>query len=451
MINNDLIDPDMEVRLIARMIGQSEIINMAHKVLEPEDFGIVTNQLIFQATKKVGSDIQAIKSVVGMNELYRTAKTQEDLNDYFDGLANACIDGDINNDIKIIKELSTRRKMVEACQKSAIMARDLSASVSDGLRMTSKLFNVATKKYAGIETKPIDPLDSLNQILEASASNGIFGTPTGYTRLDQCTKGLRKGYFSVIGGEPSAGKTTLVINQVVNLLKDQPNKSEIPSVGIIALESTHAGLEIAFGTNFLGYELLRPGITEDEIDRYVRFLDRYRSKPLKVYTQENGSNTPQAILAVIDEWIEQGVKIIYVDNISTIQFGGTSADMRLAVASFASELKRRCTESGVHITALTHVTRQAGKEPVMKDLSESAALERLADNVQLVYLLDPDQAEESNRDKTGVEYTDIMIKVAKARGGKRRKIPYRFYFPLNRIVEFYEDGRLETLVNNRKQ
>ncbi|MFS9669407.1 DnaB-like helicase C-terminal domain-containing protein, partial [Klebsiella pneumoniae] len=77
-----------------------------------------------------------------------------------------------------------------------------------------KLFNIAEQGAMQLnsETGVNEALDKLLTQLESmSASDGLTGTPTGFSELDAMTCGLQPGDLALLAARPSMGKTSLAM------------------------------------------------------------------------------------------------------------------------------------------------------------------------------------------------------------------------------------------------
>ena len=331
---------------------------------------------------------------------------------------------------KIVRDLSIRRETIAYATDTVQRAMDCDTPLSDSLGPISDKLTRITRANAGINLKARDKGEAFEMIMLAKNSpDGITGHKTGYAESDKRMRGLRS-QLRVLGGEPQTGKTSLAINEALNMMR---GGNPIP-VGFISLETYHAEIELYMTSILLQQDFSgRVPISDELVDMSLDTLNKLEKKPFKLYTHEDGPATPHALLAIVDEWIKDGVKVIYIDNMTNVEWQGDAKSLRLDITSFVTALKGRCSKHQVHITILAHINRDGSKqkEPTNSNLAESAGLERGADIVDLLWRDD----DEVLKDGKGKPYVMVRRKQSKCRGGMNGRSLHWFYFGEYRHVE----------------
>ena len=89
-----------------------------------------------------------------------------------------------------------------------------------------KLFNIAEQGAMQLnsETGVNEALDKLLTHLESMpASDGLTGTPTGFSELDAMTCGLQPGDLALLAARPSMGKTSLAMAACTAAVSAKPD------------------------------------------------------------------------------------------------------------------------------------------------------------------------------------------------------------------------------------
>lgn len=89
-----------------------------------------------------------------------------------------------------------------------------------------KLFNIAEQGAMQLnsETGVNEALDKvLTQLESMTASDGLTGTPTGFSELDAMTCGLQPGDLALLAARPSMGKTSLAMASCTAAVRGKPD------------------------------------------------------------------------------------------------------------------------------------------------------------------------------------------------------------------------------------
>lgn len=431
---------DAENALLASMMVQPDIVALVSSQITVKDFFYQTCAQIFAAILTVTSrpsfdrdsdlDIVSVTAALSNYEVDGQSQKFADVSDIVNIIGDVPYAGNWQNYLNIVKRLSLLRQQVDFATKIAIAAYEENADPAQVFDLITQKSGDLARRLANINgPKNVDR--SLLPILERNASGGIAGYKTGLSSFDNHTRGLRSGnaIYTVAAGE-GVGKTTFILNACLNLLKNN-----VP-VGMISLETSEAEVRYMMASALLQQDFSgRVDISEAKYDAAIEFDQKIETKPFKVYSQQNGPNTPQAILAVIEDWARQGMKVIVVDNMSAIHWPGKAEDRRLVMADFAAAANHLVGYYKIHITLIAHLNREAGRraEPTNDDIAEASAFARLS---EVVYLLWPNkEISGTQQDERGIPFTLINLSITKSRNGQKGRIAYRHYFTQHRMQE----------------
>ena len=114
-----------------------------------------------------------------------------------------------------------RRKAIEESQKLIQKAYNQGNDIFDVLTNTKQsLFNVLSPDVSRVNTAQNIINNNLKHIQDNIGKyQEVPGLPTGYEHFDKRTGGAGAGWLMIIGGRPSMGKTTFILNVAWNAYK----------------------------------------------------------------------------------------------------------------------------------------------------------------------------------------------------------------------------------------
>jgi replicative DNA helicase len=222
------------------------------------------------------------------------------------------------------------------------------------------------------------------QKIDLVGKRAITGVPTGFTDLDDKTRGLQPGELIILAARPSVGKSALALNisEHVAVDAEQPiaffslemSKSEL----VLRLLSSRAEVD--------GQQLRKGDVPVEKARLIVQKVVPYiSSKPLYI------DDTPA--LRVIDLRAKCrrllarfNIKLIIVDYLQLMSSPGAE-NRQVEVSNISRGLKALARELDLPVLAVAQLRRESEehKRPRLSDLRESGALEQDADVVLLLH------------------------------------------------------------------
>jgi replicative DNA helicase len=212
------------------------------------------------------------------------------------------------------------------------------------------------------------------------------GLKIGYTRLDYLLSGLLPSELVVVGGRPTMGKTSFVLNVSLNVAfsTDGP----VP-VAIFTPENSAAATENRLIASLarVGDNQIRAGrLQEDSWSRIDSALSLLAKAPL--FVDESASLTPKDIETRATELkSERGLGLIVVDSLQMLRPNGRGNQGE--PSDILRELKAvgRDLECTIFVTSQINrqVDRRVNKRPMLIDLPADYRAEEYADVVMLLY------------------------------------------------------------------
>jgi replicative DNA helicase len=244
----------------------------------------------------------------------------------------------------------------------------------------------------------------------------VLGIPTGVPALDRLTTGLRPGEFTVIGGRPGDGKTSLQMQMAYTAAR-----AGFPAL-VISLEMRKGELArrllaLESGTAFLKLRDPRR-LQAGEFEATVNAAEGLGALPLFVCDLE--TLDASAIASTARLWITKaGVKAVFVDFLQIVRT--SDPDRRLAIGKISAALRGLAKSTRVPVVATSQLSRPkdggANTRPTLFSLRESGEIEQDAHTVLLLYRPKDDQGEPTGEDE---------ILIGKQRNGMTGSVPVRY-------------------------
>lgn len=368
--------------------GSSE---KAIEELTPADFFSIRNRDVFAAIRHVwdrGSSVDAITVLAALEKMGK-AESTGGLSYLTELSLSTPTTQNIEHHLAIVKEQSTRRRLINVCTEIAQEART-------GTKETSKLLDDAERRIYEIAVRasddtiePIAPIYGrvYRRIGELMKMQGrTTGLRTGLIDLDQLTSGLHRSDLIIIAGRPASGKSTLALN-------------------IAAHAALHEGATVAFFNLEMSKEQLvsRVMATETGVPlQSIRTGSVSSEDLLNIATSFNDigdapfllDDTPGISVAELRSRCRrikarQGLDLVIVDYLQLMQANGRAESRVQAVSEMTRNLKILARELDIPLIVLSQLSREPDKRsdhaPQMSDLRESGSIEQDADIIMMLY------------------------------------------------------------------
>ena len=212
MDNSNLHSDEAEVNVIASILviqDNSKYINS----LETQDFYSKTNKAIFSLMKELNDkdetvDLLTVKEL-GVTKKFNGIKLLETMTDMTDRLVYA---GNIDKYIKILKNLSVKRKIFNTAKKVCEEIPEVDPNKDEievKNEVVQKFLNIKTnKKNSNAEMKDV-MIETLKDIDDKYQKRDDYSLRTGYLDLDKIIEGLHEQELTLLGARPRRRKNSL--------------------------------------------------------------------------------------------------------------------------------------------------------------------------------------------------------------------------------------------------
>ena len=376
---------ECEIQIISGLLNygtDDEDCKKALEVLTPDDFEHFAS--LFEEMQKQYKDkgkfdtVQALKDCC-IEDIFSPYLVSRGITDYSALISSSVTTANMKAHTEMLKERTNRRRIQSKMQELLFLGQ--SDDILDGL---NQLVEQENKRA---EENNVEEL-TIHKKQYETFLNDIY-TPynrkdriwTGFSSIDRCLCGLRKGSISMVGARPSSGKTTFALNVAVQQMKDK-SKTILFSLEMSAsqiLERLLANvLEIPYGlfNNKAFNDYQKKQITTYLSNTYSdnNFLIRD-----DVYTIED-------ISRIIAKSKPDMVIIDFLTQIQTLQKTNTR---REAIDYISAQIKQTAKRYNCHIMTLSQLARATrdtkDKPPTMSELKESGALEQDNDYIMLLH------------------------------------------------------------------
>lgn len=426
---------DAEMAVLGSMMIEAEALERAFDILKPEHFYKNAHQKIFNAMASLMAKNQAVDLITITEELKRQGFLAEIGGERYlsELMGKVSTAAHVEHYAKMVYEAALVRELiniststVEECYKNP----DDPTSLIDEAQ--GKLFKlnqqrelkgfVSSKELSGEVMQMIEKL-----IVD---KNPIKGVPTGFTKFDLKTGGLRKSDLIILAARPSQGKTAMALN----IAHYAAVHAKVP-VAIFSLEMGRHSIyqRMVCSAAMADLHQVSTGMFKKERWRELaREIQRLGEAPMFI------DDTPALTITDIrvrsrrlaSELKKQGKELglIMIDYIGLIRGGGKKAESRQQeVSEISRMLKELARNLEVPVLALSQLNRntenktRTSNRPQLSDLRESGSIEQDADVVALIH-----REGYYKRDDPSLE-RDATLIIAKQRNGPVGDVKLNWY------------------------
>lgn len=270
-----------------------------------------------------------------------------------------------------------------------------------------------------------DTLEEIEAVGLRSAV-GSFRVPTGFADLDALLGGWSQGYLIVVGGRPSSGKTTLLLDFCraasvkyrlrTLFISGETNNREIQS----RLLSAHARVPS---------HVMRTGqMSDDDWTRLATIMSALADTPMQIATPAE-FQIEQVIAEATILVQKSGLKLLLIDSLQWI----TDRDASPLVSAESTLWRLKTLAETLKIPVIISAYAQRRKEGFLTgnpiaQLTHGDAIERVAD---VVILLDRPDQDELEHPRVG----ETDLRVVKNRNGPTATVTVGHQFHYCRFVD----------------
>jgi replicative DNA helicase len=419
---------EAEESVIGGVLVHSRKFNDVAEFLVADDFYHPALRAIFEAMIELDGQSKPIDALTVVEQM-RAMDTFDKLRafngaDYLTELMAKVVTAEnIGYHARIIRGKATARRLVEACREIAARGYGEYGDVDEYIDAAEReIFEIAQRtqrqSFEPIKTILYTTIKALERRYERKQA--VTGVPTGYHKLDSMTAGLQPGDLVIIAARPSMGKTSFVMNMVLNAamtkVKHEDGRDRHPFPALVfSLEMSKESLceRLLCSEARVDSMKLRGGFleTKDWI-RITTAAGKLAEAPIHI--DDSGSPTLLEIRAKARRWRSDNnlfwggaeqMGMIVIDYLQLVQGRASRDDNRQReISEISRGLKALAKELRVPVLALSQLNRslesRADKRPMLSDLRESGAIEQDADVIAFIYrdeVYSKDQCKEEDK------------------------------------------------------
>ena len=273
-------------------------------------------------------------------------------------------------------------------------------------------------------------IDDINNNYTIREEGGVVMTEL--TKFNKIMGGYREGRFNVIAARPGLGKTSLMIQESYDLVRQG-----IP-VLFYSLEMTATELiaKLANISTGISYKRQISGdMSKDELEFLSKFSEELYELPL--FIVDNKNKWYQIKDDVQRKIRKYGIKVVVFDYVQLINMPG--ANTLEQISQLSTEIKRLALNNKICCVGISQMSRDSDKGgrsfPKSSDLRGSGQLEQDADFIAFPWRYEAlDILEDPATGESLVNRTDIYI-TKNRHGDAFKKIPCDYDFKRSRIQE----------------
>lgn len=438
---------EAEQAVLGSMILSEQAILAVLEILDAQDFYRPVHQELFDSICAIRARKEPVDHISITEELRKRGKLEDcggteylfRLTDIIFSIPNA------EHYANIVAKKSARRKIITACIEVSGYAynEDVEDPQERFLQVALQCCRTKTPGWSGTRDAASEAFNRINDLLEGIVPEDQI--PYGIRPLDKRIDGVGPGAeLTIIAGRPSAGKSSLVIEPLLNCLEMGFR------VGVVSLETDRARLmqriiarKAHIDTRKLrhgGYDAdekkeLRKRLSATTNEMYL-FDDLMRQYDRSITLSELQNKVRQLVAQYEND--PRPVKMIVVDYLGLIRLDGKARISEYDLTTkVVNGLKDLTVDTKVPLVALCQLRRpekgQESKPPTMNDLRSSGQIEADADKIILVH--NPLPTGDTRPD----EPRPALLRIGKYKDGAGGDVPAMFMGQFYQFVAAAEE------------
>ena len=379
---------EAEQSVLGSILIKPESFDRVATILTADDFFIEEHKQIFETMKELYKKNKDIDAVTLVDALVREGVYDKAGGAQYISIIAQIVPtaANIVDYAKIVKDKSTLRSLITACEKIADEAYSEIGEVEDTLDAAEqRIFEIAEHR----QTKNFEPIDAiLHRVYEnlevlSKDKDAFKGTATGFSGMDRVLVGMGQSDLVLIGARPGMGKTSFALNIGVNVAKATGK-----AVAIFSLEMSSDQLvtRVLSSEAMVDSTSLRSGnISEEDWIKLAHAASDLAETNILI--DDTTGQTITAMKAKLRRVKNLGLVII--DYLQLMQSDRKYESRVNEVGDISRNLKIMAKELGVPIICCSQLSRgpesRNDKKPMLADLRDSGAIEQDADVVLFLY------------------------------------------------------------------
>jgi len=435
---------ESERAILGAILLDNGLITQAVEFLKAEDFYSPLHRRIYGAMVSLFDASQSIDPILIGEELKKDGSVESiggvaAITNLTYGLPHFT---DVKDYIRVVKEKSTMRHLIRACNQitsEALEEEEPAQIVLD--RAEQAIFNLAEQKEREgfVHFQPVaERVFEKIQEFAKRDSHALTGLATGFRDLDIITSGLQPSDLIILAARPSMGKTALVLN-----IAQRAAVNEKAVVAIFSLEMSKEQLAMRMlsAQASIDARMLRTGsLSTKDWSRLAEGIGVLADTHLHI--DDTPGISVLEMRAKLRRLVVENKKLdlVIIDYLQLMGGGlGRNENRQQEVSKISRDLKSLAKEFGVPVIALSQLSRapeaRNPPRPMMSDLRESGSIEQDADVVAFIYRADYYSKDVDSIPEEEKNIAELII--AKQRNGPTDTIKLVFLKQFTRFEDSY--------------
>ena len=392
-----------ERALLGSILIDPNSINEIAATIGADDFYVQEHKQIYLAMRELFDASQEIDPVTLIDTLvhkgvYEKSGGESYIRSLLDVTPSAM---NIADYARIVKEESTRRRIIDVCSEISDLTYGEQEGVAQVLDLAQSRFTEIaqgrdSRTFRHIRDVLRDLMENLHKLQTDKAA--AMGTPTGFSGVDKLLVGMGDSDLVLVGARPGMGKTAFALNVATNVAFSSGKKVCLFSLEMSAEQL--ASRMIASEALVDSYTLRSGQIQPEDWKKIADAAMRLSNTDLLI--DDTSGITVTAMKAKLRR--VENLGLVVVDYLGLMESEQHYDNRALEVSVISRGLKLMAKELRVPILCCAQLSRgpegRTDKRPQLSDLRDSGAIEQDADVVMFLYRdeyyntsRDPDQKE----------------------------------------------------------
>ena len=391
-------DTEAEQAVLGSLIYRNDLVTEIKAKLNVSDFSSQNHRSIYEAMLSLSESATPIDVITLSDKL--DCKKDNKMLALINGLdLSVPSSGDAVYYAKIVKDLSVKRKSIQIAEKK-LQALKNGDAPQEVFEKANKLFEEIQPAETKVKTFKEMQIDFFNKLEEWSEDeNSLPGLRTGYKIIDENLNGLTGGSITIIGARPSVGKSALGMNIYTSIAK-----SGIGGL-FVSLEMNEDENQIRFYSaeaKVDGLKMYRGNMSAEDWDKMIFTFEETKESGIldRSHIIVDSSVTIEDLRVHVKSLVERRkIGFVVVDYLQLLHSKKNMFSREQEVSFLSRELKRLAMDFNIPIVVISQLNRDAeDKEPTMKNLRESGAIEQDANNILFIHkFMDEDSGREEHK------------------------------------------------------
>lgn len=381
--------PESEIAVLGSLVLEPRCIGEVRGLLTEDDFHDERHRRIYRAVASLhdrggATDLVAIIQELSDRHELEQSGGSEYVAQVIDVVSTAAT---VDHHARTVRSKADLRRLIRSCQETIHEAVSANGTGHEAVHEAAErriLEAAPSRGGQGYRTATHLVMQAMERVETAKqAKGGITGVPTGLPTLDRWTAGLQPGELTVVAARPGMGKSAMAWG----IAEWAASKGHPTAIANYEMTDAQLGLRGLARRSGVPLHRLRRGLLEPGEESRLTEAGNWLSQ-LPLHIDDQPARTPDGLRAQIRRLQQrQPIELLVVDYLQLMSGEGESQTVR--VTSISKALKALATGLGVHVLALSQLSRapeqRTPHRPQLSDLRDSGSIEQDADNVLLFW------------------------------------------------------------------